>query len=100
MNEESIYLKAESKPKRKIETKQDVQLIQQELQEKKEQLIDDAPKISLSIKNAEFCLNILFNEDGTPKGDFRVSERYQKKFVFHLSIHIRNLLPARCTGEI
>lgn len=76
----------ENKSTRKIETKQDVQTIQEELQEKIEQIIDESPKLNLSIKNAPFFLNVLFKDDGTPKGDFRISERYRKK-VFYAFKH-------------
>lgn len=64
--------------KKKIETKQDVQKIQEELKAKLNKIIDEAPKLSLEIKNAPYYLNLLFEQDGTPKADFRVSDRYKR----------------------
>lgn len=86
MNENSINQKAENRATRKMETKQNVQVVQEELQEKREQIIDESPKLNLSIKQAPFLLDVLFEKDGTPKGDFRVSERYRKK-VFYAFKH-------------
>lgn len=95
MNENSINQNAENRTTRKMETKQDVQIVQEELQEKKEQIIDESPKLNLSIKQAPFLLDVLFEKDGTPKGDFRVSERYRKK-VFYAFKHPRT---KSSTGE-
>lgn len=95
MNENSINQNTENRTTRKMETKQDVQIVQEELQEKKEQIIDESPKLNLSIKQAPFLLDVLFEKDGTPKGDFRVSERYRKK-VFYAFKHPRT---KSSTGE-
>lgn len=71
----------ETKPQPSIRTKQDAQKVQEQLLEKKTQIIEDAPKLSLSIKNAPFYLGILFEQDGTPKGDFTVTDRFKRKVV-------------------
>ena len=63
----------------KLETKQDAEYLQAELIEKKNQIIDDAPKLSLAIKKAPYYLDMLFEQDGTPKYDFRISDRFRKK---------------------
>lgn len=70
----------------RLQTQQDAQLLQSNLLEKKEQLIDESPKLNLAIKQAPFLLDVLFEKDGTPKGDFRVSDRYRKK-VFYAFKH-------------
>lgn len=81
--------------KSRLQTQQDAQLLQSNLLEKKEQLIDESPKLNLSIKKAPFLLDVLFEKDGTPKGNFRVSERYRKK-VFYAFKHPRT---KSTTGE-
>ena len=63
----------------KLETKQDAERLQEELIEKKNQIIDDAPKLSLAIKKAPYFLDALFEQDGTPKYDFGISDRFRKK---------------------
>ena len=68
---ENYETQNQSKPS--IQTKQDAQRVQEQLLEKKTQVIEDAPKLSLSIKNAPFYLGSLFEQDGTPKGDFTVT---------------------------
>jgi hypothetical protein len=79
MNENSINQNAENKSTRKMETKQDAQRVQEQLLEKKTQIIEDAPRLSLSIKKAPYYLGILFEQDGTPKGDFMVTDRFKRK---------------------
>ncbi len=74
---ENYETEAQSKPS--IQTKQDAQRVQEQLLEKKTQIIEDAPKLSLSIKNAPFYLGVLFEQDGTPKGDFTVTDRFKRK---------------------
>ena len=69
----------ETKSQSSIRTKQDAQKVQEQLLEKKTQIIEDAPKLSLSIKKAPFYLGILFEQDGTPKGDFTVTDRFKRK---------------------
>lgn len=69
----------ENQSKPSIQTKQDAQKVQEQLLEKKTQVIEDAPKLSLSIKNAPFYLGALFEQDGTPKGDFTVTDRVKRK---------------------
>lgn len=76
MNEEN---QNSEQQKSSLETQQDAQLLQNRLLEKKEQLIDESPKLNLSVKQAPFHLDALFEKDGTPKGNFRVSDRYKKK---------------------
>ena len=71
----------ENQSKPSIQTKQDAQRVQEQLLEKKTQVIEDAPKLSLSIKNAPFYLGALFEQDGTPKGDFTVTDRFKRKVV-------------------
>ena len=71
----------ENQSKPSIQTKQDAQKVQEQLLEKKTQVIEDAPKLSLSIKNAPFYLGALFEQDGTPKGDFTVTDRFKRKVV-------------------
>ena len=66
----------------RLQTQQDAQLLQNSLLEKKEQLIDESPKLNLSVKRAPFFFDVLFEKDGSPKGDFRVSDRYKKKVFF------------------
>lgn len=83
MNEENQNLEQQQT---KLQTQQDAQLLQNNLLEKKEQLIDESPKLNLAIKQAPFLLDVLFEKDGTPKGDFRVSNRYRKK-VFYAFKH-------------
>jgi len=95
MNENLINQNDENKTGRKIETKQDAQAVQEELQEMREQTIDESPKLNLSVKQAPFLLHVLFKEDGTPKGDFRISERYRKK-VFYA---FKNPHTKSATGE-
>ena len=63
----------------KLETKQDAERLLEELIEKKNQIIDDAPKLSLAIKKAPYFLDALFEPDGTPKYDFGISDRFRKK---------------------
>ena len=72
MNEENQNLEQQQT---RLQTQQDAQLLQGNLLEKKEQLIDESPKLNLAIKQAPFLLDVLFEKDGTPKGDFRVSDR-------------------------
>lgn len=69
----------ENQSKPSIQTKQDAQRVQVQLLEKKTQIIEDAPKLSLSIKKAPYYLGILFEQDGTPKGDFTVTDRFKRK---------------------
>lgn len=83
MNEENQNLEQQQT---RLQTQQDAQLLQSNLLEKKEQLIDESPKLNLAIKQAPFLLDVLFEKDGTPKGDFRVSDRYRKK-VFYAFKH-------------
>ena len=78
MNENHEF---ENKSQPTIQTQQDAQKVQEQLLEKKTQIIEDAPKLSLAIKNASFCLEALFEHDGTPKGDFTVTDRFRKKVV-------------------
>lgn len=68
--------------KRKIENKQDVQKVKEMLLEKKEQIIDEAPKLLLEVKNAPYHLNVLFEQDGTPKDNFRIADRYRKRVYY------------------
>ena len=63
----------------RLETKQDAERLQEELNEKKNQIIDDAPKLSLAIRKAPYYLDALFEQDGTPKYDFKISDRFRKK---------------------
>ncbi len=79
MNEQSLSQDFESNSERKIKTQQDVEAIQQQLSEQKEQIIEEAPVLYMDAKNAPFCLNVLFDQEGNPKGDFRVSDSYKKK---------------------
>ena len=79
VNEELANQKPENQSERRMETQQDVQVIQQELKVKKEKIIEEAPKLSFEVKNAPFYLNILFDQNGNPKGDFVVTERCMKK---------------------
>jgi hypothetical protein len=79
-----------------VKTKEDALRIVNELIEKKNQIIDDSPKLSLRVKNAPLYLASLFEEDGTPKGDFRVSDRYRKKVCLALKHQGRK----NDTGEI
>lgn len=74
---ENFETENQSKPS--IQTKQDAQRVQRQLLEKKTQIIEDAPKLSLSIKNAPYYLGVLFEQDGTPKGDFTVTDRFKRK---------------------
>lgn len=74
---ENYETEAQSKPS--IRTKQDAQSVQGQLLEKKTQIIEDAPKLSLAIKKAPYYLGILFEQDGTPKGDFTVTDRFKRK---------------------
>ena len=55
MNENCEF---ENKSQPSIQTKQDAQKVQEQLLEKKTQIIEDAPKLSLAIKNASFCLDL------------------------------------------
>lgn len=79
MNEENKNLEHQQS---KLQTQQDAQLLQSRLLEKKELLIDESPKLNLSVKRAPFYLDVLFEKDGSPKGNFRVSDRYKKKVFF------------------
>lgn len=81
MDEDSIK---NLKDKPKLETKEDVVKVQKMLLQKRKQIIDDGPKLSLCIKDAPFYLMSLFNVDGSPKGDFNVSESQQKKIALAL----------------
>ena len=96
MNENSINQNVKNKSTRKIETKYDVQIVQEKLKEKREQIIDEAPKLSLAIKKAPYFLNVLFEQDGTPKGDFRISDRYKKK----VCVSFKHPHRKSTTGEI
>lgn len=82
MYEDSTNQAHENQTKRKMENQQDIQVVQAEMQEMLEQVIDDAPKLSLNVKNAPFCLNMLFDQEGNPKGNFRVTDRYKKRVYF------------------
>lgn len=62
-----------------LKTQQDAQKVLELLSEKKSQIIDDSPRLSLSIKDAPHCLDALFEKDGTPKGNFMVTDRFKKK---------------------
>lgn len=79
MNEEN---QNSEQQKSSLQTQQDAQLLQNRLLEKKEQLIDESPKLNLSVKQAPFHLDTLFEKDGTPKGNFRISDRYKKRVLF------------------
>lgn len=81
MDEDSIK---NLKDKPKLETKEDVVKVQKILLQKRKQIIDEGPKLSLCIKDAPFYLMSLFNVDGSPKGDFNVSESQQKKIALAL----------------
>ena len=45
---------------------------------------ENAPHFSLEIDKAVFILPTLFNADGTPKGNFIVSEKTQRRAFFAL----------------
>lgn len=81
MDEDSIK---NLKDKPKLETKEDVVKVQKILLQKRKQIIDEGPKLSLCIKDAPFYLMSLFNVDGSPKGNFNVSESQQKKIALAL----------------
>lgn len=81
MDEDSIK---NFKDKKKLETKEDVVRVQKMLLQKRKQIIDEGPKLSLCIKDAPFYLMSLFNVDGSPKGNFNVSESQQKKIALAL----------------
>lgn len=81
MNEDSIK---SWKDNIKFETKEDVMKIQNMLLQRRKQIIDEGPKLSLCIKDAPFYLMFLFNVDGSPKGNFNVSESQQKKIALAL----------------
>lgn len=68
----------------KCETKEDVVLLQEMLLQRKKQIIDEAPTLSLCIKDAPFYLDSLYKVDGTPKGDFNVSESQKRKVALAL----------------
>lgn len=89
-------LDTEVQLKSTIKTKQDAQKIQEWFLEKKTQMIEDAPKLSLSIKNAPFYLGRIFEQDGTPKGDFIVTERFRKK----VAMAFKHPHQKSTTGEI
>ena len=96
MNEESLN---ENQTSRKMEYKEDVQAIQQELLERKEQIIDGAPMLLLNISKAPYYLNVLFDQDGKPKAILEYLKDISKKFIMHLNILTINFLRARHTGE-
>lgn len=97
MNEDNLNIEKESS----IKTQQDAQEIQNNLLEKRELIIDAAPKLILSIKDAPFHLETLFEMDGTPKGDFRVTERYKKKVFFAFKHpHIKSTTGEKYYGEL
>lgn len=81
MDEDSIK---NLKDKPKLETKEDVVKVQKMLLQKRKQIIDEGPKLSLCIKDAPCYLMSLFNVDGSPKRDFNVSESQQKKIALAL----------------
>jgi len=68
----------------KCETKEDVIKIQKLLLQKRKEIMTGASKLSLCLKDAPFYLGSLFNADGSPRGDFYVSESQQKKIAFAL----------------
>lgn len=70
--------------KRAIETKQDVEKLEQELFAMKERIIDNAPKLYLEVKDVPFYLDRLFDTNGNPLGDFKVSDKYKKRVVYAL----------------
>ena len=97
MNEENLNIEKE----RSIKTQQDAQAIQENLLEKRELIIAAAPKLILAIKDAPFHLETLFEMDGTPKGDFRVTDRYKKKVFFAFKHpHIKSTTGKRYYGEL
>lgn len=80
----------------RLETKQDAERLQEELIEKKNQIIDDAPKLSLAIRKAPYYLDALFEQDGTPKYDFKISDRFRKK----VSLALKHPRKDTKTGQI
>ena len=93
MNENAEF---ETKTKPSMRTKQDAKKVQDQLLEKKTQIIEDAPKLSLSIKKAPFYLRDLFEQDGTPKGDFTVTDRFKRK----VALAFKHPHHKSSTGEI
>ena len=59
---------------REIRTKEDAQDTIDMLLAKRNQIIEQGPQLTLSIKDGPKVLGLLFEKDGTPKYDFRVSE--------------------------
>lgn len=49
------------------------------LEIRKKQLIEEAPKLFLSIRKAPYYLGELFDLDGNPKGDFLVTNRTKQR---------------------
>ncbi len=80
----------------RLETKQDAERLQEELIEKKNQIIDDAPKLSLAIRKAPYYLDALFEQDGSPKYDFKISDRFRKK----VSLALKHPRKDTKTGQI
>jgi hypothetical protein len=82
MNENLENETNETQAKPSMRTKQEAQKVEEQLIEKRTQIIEDAPKLSLSIKKAPYYLGVLFEQDGTPKGDFTVTDRFKRKVTF------------------
>lgn len=62
--------------------KEDVERVIADLMKKMDKIRESAPHFHLEIDKAIYILPVLFNPDGTPKGNFIVPEGIQKK-AFH-----------------
>lgn len=62
-----------------IKTKQDAEKAIEKLLEKRNQIIEQGPQLHLAIK--PYHLDALFEKDGTPKYDFRVSDGQKRKIA-------------------
>ena len=79
-----------------LETRNDAQEKQKSLYKLIDQIIEKSPKLSLVIRNAASCLSKIFEQDGTPKGDFRVTDKTKSIVVRALKLPHKDFN----TGEI
>ena len=97
MNEE-LLINEQKEPRFKY--KEDIEEVKEELLRKREKIIDGTPILNLAIKKGQYYLPKLFEEDGTPKGDFRVSDHYKKKVYYALKHPNKDRVGATYYGDL
>ena len=80
--------------------KEDVDEVKEELLRKRDRVIDETPILNVAIKKGQYYLAQLFEQDGTPKGDFRVSDHYKKKVYYALKHPNKDRVGATYYGDL